>query len=158
MWNEFFKDLARRCCLPVEYPLLCSIFQSFIGLWVDIETNPHVPIRILCKAADLNQQPIREKGICSDSNWTQQCQMAECESLKTVSSLILNQSEPSFAARTIANDMWFLQSHLETSIDRTSSNFEVQDFWAACLYKQLSTVLLTNHPLLDLEDLLWNQT
>ena len=46
----------------------------FINLWVKqgIDTSVHVPNRILCRAADLNQQPAREKGVGSDYNRTAQ--------------------------------------------------------------------------------------
>ena len=38
--------------------------------WNDLESaNPNAPNLILCKVAGLNQQPVQEIGISSDSNW-----------------------------------------------------------------------------------------
>ena len=42
------------------------------------------------------------------------------------------------------------ESNVETCIDGTSFAFWFQDFWAISYWKELSTVLLTNHQLLDL--------
>ena len=45
-----------------------------IEIWEvhEVGTNQHVPNWILCKAADLNQWPVQEKSICSDSDQTAQ--------------------------------------------------------------------------------------
>ena len=52
----------------------------------------------MCKAADLNQWPVREKGICTDASQTaQQLQMAVRKSLETFSGIFLNQLQPKFA-------------------------------------------------------------
>ena len=45
------------------------------------------------------------------------------------------------------------ETHVVTSVDRTTSIFNLKIFLAVCLCKHLSTVLLTNHPKHDLEDL-----
>ena len=45
------------------------------------------------------------------------------------------------------------ENHVVTGVNRTSFKFWFEDFWAICLCKQSSTLLLTNHPWLDLEDL-----
>ena len=68
-------------------------YQSLVSeLKNDIGTKPHVPNRILFKAEGLNQRPVWEKGVCSDSIWTaQQLQIAARISLKTMSGVILNQ-------------------------------------------------------------------
>ena len=62
--------------LPTKAAPLASLNLSFI-YWslkkkYDIGTKPHVPNRILCKAAGLNRRPVWGKGACSDSNWTAQ--------------------------------------------------------------------------------------
>ena len=59
--------LARSCCQAKPRPSLRSIFRSFIGVCLiyDIGTKQHVPNWILCKAADLNRRPVREKGVYS---------------------------------------------------------------------------------------------
>ena len=117
MWNETSMELARSCCLPKQHPSLCSIFLSFSGLWVetwlyyDIGKKQHVLNRILCKAAGLNQRPVRGKGVCSDLNWTaQQLQMAESKSLETMSGVILNWLQPKFAAKSRANEIRSLKA------------------------------------------------
>ena len=69
----------------------CSLVSE---LKCDIGTNPHAPNWFLCKAADLNQWPVSEKGVSSDSNPTaQRLQMAAwvCKSLERMSGMILNQ-------------------------------------------------------------------
>ena len=45
----------------------------------------------LIKSCTLNQHPVQEKGVCSDSDLTvQQLQMAISKSLETMSGMILN--------------------------------------------------------------------
>ena len=108
MQNEIFHGIGEKLLLTKaawQCPLLCSIFQSFIGLWVEIwhRNKPHVPNGILCKAADLNQQSVHEKGICSDSIQPAHLfQMVVHKSLETVSGMILNWSQPKFAAKSVA--------------------------------------------------------
>ena len=66
----------------------------------DIGTKAHVLNQILCKAAGLNQRPVLGKGVCSDLNRTaKQLQMAVRKSLETMSGVILNWSQPKFAAK-----------------------------------------------------------
>ena len=36
MWHEIFYGIGKSCCQPKQHPSLCSIFQSVIGLWVEI--------------------------------------------------------------------------------------------------------------------------
>ena len=67
-------EVARSCCRPKPRPSLRSIIRSVIGFWVkyDIQTNEHVPNRILCKAVDLNRRRCPRKGrlLRSESNST----------------------------------------------------------------------------------------
>ena len=62
-------ELARSCCWPSSAPRFAqSFYQSLVSEWkYDIGTKQHVPNRILCKAAGLNQRPVLGKGVCSDS-------------------------------------------------------------------------------------------
>ena len=114
MWNEISMESARSCCRPRPRPSLRSIFLSlaFIRLWaisgfVDIGTKPHVPNRILCKAADLSRRPARGKGVCSDSNWTaQRLQMAARKSLEKMSGMILNRSQPNLKVCSKIGRKW----------------------------------------------------
>ena len=142
-------ELARSCCRPKQRPLLCSIFQLVIGLWVkyDIGTKQHVRNWILCKTAGLNWGPIQEKGICSDSNRTaQQLQMAARKSLETMSGVILNWLQPNLAAKSVANEMWCLKAMKWPASTGWPWIFDFNFFLAICLCKQSSTVLLTNYP------------
>ena len=84
-----------------------SFYHSFVSEQkYDIGTKPHVPNRILCKAADLSRRPARGKGVCSDSNRTaQRPQMAARKILETMSGMILNRLQPKFAAKSVANEM-----------------------------------------------------
>ena len=45
------------------------------------------------------------------------------------------------------------EGHVVTSVDRTSLDFQFEDFWSNLPFKIIFTVLLTNHPYLELEDL-----
>ena len=36
MWHEIFYGIGKSRCQPKQHPSLCSIFQSVIGLWVEI--------------------------------------------------------------------------------------------------------------------------
>ena len=70
------------------------------------------PNRILCKAADLNRQPVQGKGVCSDSNRiAQRLQMAQRESLEKMSAVILNRLQPKFAAKSVASELRFLKAN-----------------------------------------------
>ena len=101
--------MARSCCRPKPRPSLRSILRSFIGLWVKLwhrnkttcpESNP------VQSSTGRKSTTCPRKGVCSDSNWTaQRLQMAACKSLKTMSRVILNGSQPKFAAKSVANEM-----------------------------------------------------
>ena len=94
--NEIFMELERTCFLPKQCPLLRSIVQSFIGLC-------DVYYRILCKAADLNQLPVGEKDICSDSyQKAQLLQMAKLQ--KTLSHC--------FTLNWIVKNSWKIVAHI----------------------------------------------
>ena len=50
--------------------------------------------------------PVQGKGVCSDSNRTaQRLWMAARKSFETMSGMILNQFQPKFAAKSVANEM-----------------------------------------------------
>ena len=105
-WQEVVADqgCAHRYAQSFDHSLV-SEYKYVIG------AKQHVPNRILCKAADLNRRPVREKGVCSDSNRTaQRLQMAARKSLETMSGVILNRSRPRFAAKSIANEMQCLKA------------------------------------------------
>ena len=94
---KFSMELARSCCPPKLCSSLHSIFRSFIGVWVKIwhRNNTACSQSNLCKEADLNWRPVKEKGICSDSNRTaQRLQMAKRINLETLSGMILNRLKP----------------------------------------------------------------
>ena len=153
---KFSMELTRSCYLAKQGPLLCSIFQSFTGLWVNIwhGTKRNVLTRnwILCTAADLtwNGRPVQEKGVCSESNQTAQLlQIVECKSLEMMCDMMLYRQQPKFAAKSFANAMQCLKAILWPALARRASIFDLKFFSAICPY----TVLLTNHPLLDLGDL-----
>ena len=93
---KFSMELARSCCRPKQRPLLRSIFQSFIGLWVEIwHRNKAASCksslnRILCKAADLNRRPVWGRDVYSNSNlMAQRLQMTARKSLETTSGMIM---------------------------------------------------------------------
>ena len=68
-------------------------------------TNPHFQNRVLCKAADQNRRPVREKDVCSDFNLTaQRLQMVVRKILETISGMVLNRSQPKFALKTVTNE------------------------------------------------------
>ena len=65
--QELVTNRSKACSLP--------FYSSFIGLWVKLryrnksacpKSSP------LCNTADLNQWPVQEKVVCSDSNQTAQ--------------------------------------------------------------------------------------
>ena len=71
----------------------------------------------------------QEKGLCSDSNWSaQQFQMVMCQSLETISGMILNQLQPNFWVPNSLKWKAMFEIHVETCIDWTSFNFWVKDF------------------------------
>ena len=100
-------------------------------------TNNHVQNWILCKAADPNQQPVLEKGVCSDSSQTAQLfQMVVHKSLETISWLTLNWWQGN---QTLQSNRSKMQSYLcqdcHTCIDCTGFDLDSKTFWAACLWK-----------------------
>ena len=128
-----------------------SFDQSLVSeLKYDIKTKQDVLHRILCKAADLNWRPVQEKGVCSDFYQTAQLlQMVGCKSLEMMCDMMLYQQQPKFAAKSFANEMLCLKAMLWPALKGRASIFELKNFSAICP----CTVLLTDHLLLDLEDL-----
>ena len=57
---------ARTCYRPKPLSSLGSILRAFIGLWVKVGRRDKYACsyEIPCKSSDLNQQPVREKGVC----------------------------------------------------------------------------------------------
>ena len=99
------EKLLLTTAVPIA-SLNLYIIHWYLSEKTDIGTKPHVPNRILCKAADLSRQPVRGKGVYSDSNRTaQRLQMAARKSLETMSGMILNRLQPKFAAKSVANEM-----------------------------------------------------
>ena len=106
-WREVVADQSSAHCFAQSFN------QSLVSeLKYDIGTN--VPYRILCKAADLNRQPVLEKGVCSDSNWTAAINSPATSdggaqklgnNVRSDSGLIWIWSQPKFAAKLIANEM-----------------------------------------------------
>ena len=87
-------ELVRSCCQPKQLSLLRSIFRTLLSEWIyDIGTKPHYPTWMLCRATDLNRQPVQEKEICSYLNLTALLlQMAKRKSLEMMSGMSLNGS------------------------------------------------------------------
>ena len=145
-------ELSTNCCQPkqrCQRPLFCSIFQSFIGLWVKIWH--------------------RNKTACSESNPVQSSRSKSTTCPRKGSLLRFESNSTATSdggAQKLGNDVrrnsesiatkvcsqicrkWnaMFESHVVTSVDRTSFDFRFEDFLAICLCKQSSTVLLTNHP------------
>ena len=65
-----------NCCGGAAADAIAAVvsLSLSIGHWsqskIKIGTKPHILNRVLCKAADLNQRHVQEKGVCSDSNQT----------------------------------------------------------------------------------------
>ena len=123
MWDEICTG---KKLLPTwaQRPSRGSIFQSFICLWVKIEPRNKSAcsklIPVQSSRSKLTTCP-KEKGVCSDLNWTAQWQWktsdygaqkleidvtvwhhSELITAK-VCSVILNKLQPKFA---VANEMW----------------------------------------------------
>ena len=140
---KFSMEQARRCCQPKPRPSLCSIFRSFIGLWEKIwhgsktacsKSNPVQSSRsksTTCprkgRRFELNSTATSDGGAQKLGNDVRK----DSESIAT-----------KFAAIPVANEM---RSHVVTSLDRKFFKIDLKVFWAFCLCKQSSTVLLTNH-------------
>ena len=61
--------------------------------------------KFAAKSVANEMRPVRGEGVCSDSNRTaQQPRMAARKSLETMSGMILNRSQPRFAAKSVANE------------------------------------------------------
>ena len=148
--TKFWMELARCCCRPKPRPSLRSVLRSFIGLWVKIWHRN----KTACSESNLSRRPARGKGVCSDSNRTaQRLQMAARKSLETMSGMILNRWQAKLAAKSVANEMRCLKAMYWPALTGQASTVDLKIFWAIWLGKQSSTVLLTTHPLLDLENL-----
>ena len=147
MRNEIF---ARSCCRPKPRPSLRSILRSFIGIWVEIwhrnktacsESNP------VQSSRSLNRRPVREKGVCSDSNRTaQRLQMVARKILETISDMILIRPQPKFSAKSVANEMRSLQAKQWPALTGRALIFDLKICWAISLCIQSSSLLQTNHP------------
>ena len=115
MWNENSIESERSCSdQSSAHSFAKSFYHSFVSEQkYDIGTRPHVPNRILCKAAGLSTwRPVLGKGVCSsDSNRTaQRLQMVTFKSSETMSGKILNQLQPKFVAKSVANEMRCLKA------------------------------------------------
>ena len=139
---KFSMELARSCCRPKQRPLLSSILQSFICLWVKIWHRN--------KTASSKLNPVQSsrsksttcprKGVCSDSNQTaQQLQMAARKSLETMFGMILNWSQPKFAAKLVANELWPVlgggsaQIPIEQHTEHRDFRWRSAKAWKRCL-------------------------
>ena len=162
MWNENFHGIGEKLVPTKAAPI--AIINLLISHWSlsrhkTREKKPHIQNRILGKAAGLNQLPVWGKGVCSDSNRTaQRLQMAACKSFEMMSGMILNRLQTKFAAmkcdvlkRSLA--MWWVWW---PGLAGRASIFDLKIFWAICHRKHSTTVLLTNHPKPDLQDLSWS--
>ena len=124
-------ELARSCCQPSHTHLFAQYFYQLLvsEKEYDIETKPHVPNGILCKAAGLNQRPVLGKGICSDLNRTaQRLHMVARKTLETMSGAILNRSHSKFAAKSITNEIWCLKAIWWPMLTGWASIFDLRIF------------------------------
>ena len=145
---KFQWIFAGTCYRPNLCSLLCSIFQSFIDLWV---RRWHRSKSACSKMNSVqSSRPVREKGMCSDSNQTAwQLQMAVHNSLEMMPGMILNWSQTKFADHK-QSLQWkaLFESHVETSIDwarlQQASIFDLKRFFkqSANQNKQFSNHLL----------------
>ena len=123
-WREVVTDQSSTHCLAqyFHHPLVSE-------LKYDVGTNQHVLFQSLCKAANQNQWPVWEMGVCSDSNWiAQQIKMAAGKSLETMSNMILNLMQTKFALLCSPigcewNEPEIFESNAVTSTDRKGFNF-----------------------------------
>ena len=133
----------------VTYQATTHSFAQFSFFsWSLTKNNSYIVNGILCKASDLNQLYVWERGVCSDSNQTaQQLQMEVCKSLETISGMILNWLKQKFAVKWVAKWNAMAESNSETSTDCqwTSLIVNLKIFWDICHSKNPSLVLLTNH-------------
>ena len=71
----------------------------------DTGKNLHVPNKILCNSADLNQHPVWERSLLEFQwNSTAIWWWCVCKSLEAISCMILNWKQPKFEAKLRAND------------------------------------------------------
>ena len=138
-------ELARSCCRPKQRPSLRSIFLSVIGLWVKIwhrnktacsESNP-----VQSSRSKSTTCPRKGRLLRFESNST----ATSDGGAQKLGNDVRKDSESiatKFAAIPVANEM---RSHVVTSLDRKFFKIDLKVFWAFCLCKQSSTVLLTNH-------------
>ena len=115
-----------------------SFAQFSFFSWSLTKNNSYIVNGILCKASDLNQLYVWERGVCSDSNQTaQQLQMEVCKSLETISGMILNWLKQKFAVKWVAKWNAMAESSSETSTDCqwTSLIVTLTIFWDICYSK-----------------------
>ena len=128
MWNENFGRIGEKL-LPTKATPVTALNLS-ISHW------------------SLSLWPVQGKGVCSDLNKKAQLlQMAARKCLGTMSdwlSLILNQSQPKVCSQIGCKWNSMFESHVVTSVDRTSFYFGFEVFLEICLCKHSSTVLLTS--------------
>ena len=135
---KFSMKFARTCYWP-KRSSLCSIFQSFIanlmqcqiGLWIKLghgnksacsELNPVQSHW----AADLNQWPVQEKGVCSDSNQT-----ADGSVQKLGNNLLHDYELSTTKVFSQISSKWNLNwksKLVQTCIVWTSFDFQFEDF------------------------------
>ena len=150
-------ELVRRCCWPKQCPLLCSIFLSVIGLWVKIWHKN----KTACSKLNLVQSSRSKLTTCGRKGCllrfklntgaaaldgdTQKLENYVWRDSESIATKVCSQ----ISRKSIA----MFERHVVTSVDETIFNFEFRIFLAICLCKHSSTVVLTNHQLLNLEDL-----
>ena len=67
--------------------------------------------KFAAKSVTNEMLPVQGKGVCSDSNRTAQLlQMVARKSLETMSDVILNRLQSTFAAKSVANEMLCLKA------------------------------------------------
>ena len=152
MWNEISIGSERSCCLPRQRPSLHSIFLSVIRLWAKIwyrnktacsKLNPVQSSRSLsmtCLRKGLLLRFQSNNAATSDG------------SAQKLGNYVRRNSE------LIATKVWSQigrkwNAMFETWKPCSDQRWQDKLFWAIFLFEHSSTVLLTNHPYIYLEDL-----
>ena len=143
-WREVVTDQSSTHCLAqyFHHPLVSE-------LKYDVGTNQHVLFQSLCKAANQNQWPVWEMGVCSDSNWKHsKLRWQLAKAWRQCLIWFRKQSLHCFAAPLVANEMSlrYLKAMQWPALTGRVSIFDFKNFWAICLCKQSSSVLQNNHP------------
>ena len=154
-------ELAKSCCRPKQRPSLRSIFLSVIGLQVQIwpgnktacsEWNPVQSSRselttCLRKGSLLR---FKLKSTATSKGLAQKLGIDVRRDSESIATKVHSQISCKWNAVFESQMQWPGLTH---NLTGQASIFNLKIFWAICLCKQLSTVLLINHQLLDLRDL-----